>query len=82
MLEMRPNCEACDCNLPANQPGALICSFECTWCLACAEGQLQGRCPNCGGDLSARPLRIGAALERHPATSTRKHRQSPPSTAD
>ncbi|MEQ8689374.1 MAG: DUF1272 domain-containing protein, partial [Pseudomonadales bacterium] len=30
MLELRPNCEWCDRNLPAATPEARICSYECT----------------------------------------------------
>ena len=55
MLQMRPNCECCDRDLPPDAPGALICSFECTWCAACAQTVLGGSCPNCGGDLAPRP---------------------------
>ena len=31
-LEMRPDCERCGTDLPAEAPGAFICSFECTYC--------------------------------------------------
>ncbi|WP_288487538.1 DUF1272 domain-containing protein, partial [uncultured Novosphingobium sp.] len=37
MLEMRPDCERCGTDLPAQAPGAFICSFECTFCAECAE---------------------------------------------
>jgi hypothetical protein len=73
MLELRPDCERCGADLPADQAGAQICSFECTFCSACASGALAGICPNCGGDLQARPLRVGAALVRFPAGVERKH---------
>lgn len=71
MLEMRPNCERCDQDLPPDEPGAFICSFECTFCDACADGDLGRVCPNCRGDLEPRPLRHGAALARHPASTKR-----------
>ena len=71
MLQLRPNCECCDAGLPADRPGGFICSFECTFCAACAEGRLGGRCPNCGGDLVARPVRASALLERFPASAER-----------
>jgi hypothetical protein len=58
MLEMRANCESCGRGLPADSPGAMICSYECTFCSACAEGKLGGRCPNCGGVLERRPTRL------------------------
>ncbi len=72
MLELRPNCECCGCDLPPESPGALICSFECTFCLRCAESVLFGRCPNCGGELVARPRRPVALLAKHPASAERK----------
>ena len=71
MLEMRPNCERCDCDLPADADGAMICSFECTFCSACVDGPLGGTCPNCGGPFQPRPKRSGAALARHPASTVR-----------
>jgi uncharacterized protein len=71
MLEMRPDCERCGRDLPADRHGAFICSFECTFCAACTDA-LDERCPNCGGDLLERPMRVAAALERHPASTERK----------
>lgn len=41
MLELRPNCECCDRDLPAESTAARICSFECTFCAACADGVLK-----------------------------------------
>ena len=58
MLELRPGCECCDRDLPPDAPDAVVCSFECTFCRACADGRLAGRCPNCGGVLERRPTRI------------------------
>jgi len=55
MLQLRPNCEWCDRNLPPDSPLALICSFECTFCRDCADTWFGGKCPNCGGELVARP---------------------------
>lgn len=49
----------------------MICSFECTFCEDCAETRFQGICPNCKGQLLARPSRTGAALEKHPASTKR-----------
>ncbi|WCL53899.1 DUF1272 domain-containing protein [Gimibacter soli] len=77
MLEMRPGCECCDKDLPAEAPGAYICSFECTFCAACAEGPLGRRCPNCGGDLLSRPTRAAALLERYPASAKRVFKGRP-----
>ncbi|MCW5770972.1 MAG: DUF1272 domain-containing protein [Rhodospirillaceae bacterium] len=72
MLELRPNCECCDRDLPPEAADALICSFECTFCRDCAETQLGGRCPNCGGELVRRPVRPAAMLAKYPPASARK----------
>src|SRR5580704_10324598 len=69
MLQMRPNCECCDADLSPSNGGAMICSFECTYCLNCANGRLGGRCPNCAGELVARPTRAEALLTRFPAST-------------
>lgn len=71
MLQMRPNCECCDVDLPPDAAGAMICSFECTFCAECAQARLGGRCPNCGGALLARPPRAAQLLGRFPASTER-----------
>jgi len=71
MLELRPNCEACDCDLLPESPEARICSFECTFCAGCADGVLKGRCPNCTGNFVARPIRPAATLGKYPASTKR-----------
>ncbi len=71
MLEMRPDCERCGADLPADQGGAFICSFECTFCADCADA-LDETCPGCGGELLDRPARVGTALQRAPASKERK----------
>jgi hypothetical protein len=71
MLDLRPNCECCDKDLPGDRPGALICSFECTFCAACATDRLRLVCPNCGGELLPRPVRPAAKLARNPASTKR-----------
>ncbi|MGQ7958115.1 DUF1272 domain-containing protein [Pseudomonas sp. SP16.1] len=71
MLELRPNCECCDRDLPPDSVDALICSFECTFCRSCAEDKLALRCPNCGGELLRRPPRPADKLERFPASGDR-----------
>ena len=38
MLEMRPDCERCGADLPADAGGAFICSFECTFCACLRRG--------------------------------------------
>jgi uncharacterized protein len=56
MLEMREQCERCQAGLAAAD-AATICSYECTFCPACAT-EMDGVCPNCGGELVARPRRL------------------------
>jgi uncharacterized protein len=74
MLELRPNCECCDRDLPPDSEEALICSFECTFCSHCAGSMLGHVCPNCGGELVARPRRAAELLARYPAATARKLR--------
>ena len=57
MLELRPTCENCNKALPPDSAEAMICSFECTFCQACAQDLLKNVCPNCGGGFSPRPVR-------------------------
>jgi len=79
MLELRPNCELCDKDLPPEAGDARICSYECTFCAACVEDVLHDVCPNCGGGFQARPIRPrtpwrdGAGLEHAPAGERRRH---------
>lgn len=70
-LEMRPDCEKCGVDLPAELPGAFICSFECTFCAECAD-VLDERCPNCGGELLDRPTRAKQLHDKHPPSTVRK----------
>lgn len=71
MLQLRPNCECCNLDLPPDSEQALICSFECTFCARCAADVLQLRCPNCGGELLRRPRRPAAMLDQYPASTER-----------
>lgn len=71
MLELRPNCEYCDRDLPPDSPQAMICSFECTFCADCVTHILRGRCPNCGGNMEHRPVRPAGKLQKHPASTKR-----------
>jgi hypothetical protein len=79
MLQLRPNCEYCDRDLPPHSLQARICSFECTFCADCADGVLFNVCPNCGGGFVPRPIRPvserrpGVSLARHPASTERVH---------
>jgi uncharacterized protein len=54
-LEMRTSCERCGAGLETAGE-AYICSYECTFCAPC-RSVLEGVCPNCGGELVARPRR-------------------------
>jgi hypothetical protein len=71
MLQLRPNCECCNRDLPPESEDAVICSFECTFCRGCASGILRGKCPNCGGELVSRPRRPAEKLTRYPASAER-----------
>jgi hypothetical protein len=71
MLQLRPNCECCNRDLPNESLDARICTFECTFCSNCAETRLNSICPNCGGELVRRPRRPAAALARNPASTER-----------
>ncbi len=79
MLELRPNCELCDRDLPPDSGAARICSYECTFCADCVDGPLANVCPNCGGGFVARPIRPsnehreGVSLARHPGSTQRVH---------
>lgn len=75
MLELRPNCECCNKDLNPDVPGAMICSFECTFCTECSKTKLGGKCPNCGGTLVMRPLRDKAKLKNYPASTVRVYKQ-------
>ena len=70
-LEIRPDCERCGKDLPAEAPGAFICSVECTFCAECSEA-LDDRCPNCGGELMDRPTRSKSLQEKLPASQERR----------
>ena len=67
MLELRPNCECCDRDLPFDSPDARICTFECTFCADCVDGV----CPNCGGELVKRPIRPARLLAEYPPSTKR-----------
>ena len=78
-LELRPNCEYCDCDLPPESTQARICTFECTFCADCVETKLHNVCPNCGGGFVPRPIRPArewrpglSRFTRPPSTNRRK----------
>ena len=81
MLELRPNCEWCDRDLPPDAADARICSFECTYCAHCVETVLHDVCPTCGGGFVPRPIRprtayrenLQLSLQYRPAATVRVH---------
>jgi hypothetical protein len=77
VLELRPNCECCDLDLPPDSSVARICTYECTFCRRCAEGHYLGVCPNCGGNFVERPIRPAALLPKDPASTRRVHASAP-----
>jgi hypothetical protein len=79
VLQLRPNCEFCDRDLPPESTSARICSYECTFCSECVESKLSNVCPNCGGGFTPRPIRPatewrpGLSVAKRPASTTRVH---------
>jgi len=79
MLELRPNCECCDKDLPPASTEACICSYECTFCRDCVDTILFNVCPNCGGGFVPRPVRPahayrdGVSTDFDTPSTTRKH---------
>ena len=67
MLEIRPVCENCGKKLPNDSREAMICTFECTFCIDCVTNVLQNVCPNCGGGFEKRPTRPKEKLLKYPA---------------
>ncbi len=74
MLELRPNCECCNKDLPPDSAEAMICTFECTFCRECVERKLNFVCPNCGGNFVERPVRPSASLAKYPASVKRVYK--------
>ena len=78
-LDLRPNCECCNRDLPASSAEARICSYECTFCANCVDTVLHNVCPNCGGGFVARPIRPatawrpGLSLAERPPSGRRVH---------
>jgi hypothetical protein len=79
MLELRPNCELCDKDLPPAAADARICTYECTFCAGCVDEVLHNVCPNCGGGFQVRPIRPaqawrqGTGLPCDPPGNRRRH---------
>lgn len=71
MLEIRPNCEHCNKDLPNTSTEAMICSFECTYCKTCALEIFENVCPSCSGNFIERPIRPLKMIEKYPASTKR-----------
>jgi len=69
MLEIRPNCEHCNKDLPNTSTEAMICSFECTYCKECAQETFKNVCPTCTGNFVERPIRPQKEVEKFPASN-------------
>lgn len=69
MLEIRPNCEHCNKDLPNISSEAMICSFECTYCKTCALEIFENVCPTCAGNFVERPIRPSKMIEKYPAAT-------------
>jgi hypothetical protein len=71
MLELRPNCECCNKELPPEASDAMICTYECTFCKNCVDTKLNDICPNCGGNFQSRPIRPAEKLIKNPPSTKR-----------
>ena len=69
MLEIRPTCEHCNKSLPFDSKEAMICTFECTFCVTCVEAVLKEVCPNCGGGFEKRPIRPKYLIDKYPVST-------------
>ena len=74
MLEIRPTCENCNKKLPFDSIEAMICTFECTYCIDCVNEKLQQVCPNCGGGFEKRPIRPERLLKKYPVSTKIVHK--------
>jgi len=78
-LQLHPNCEFCDKDLPPDAVDARICSYECTFCVDCVDTKLHNVCPNCGGGFVPRPVRPtnewrqGVSRMKQPGSAQRVH---------
>lgn len=73
MLLLKPSCECCTAPLPPDSTRAMICSFECTFCVDCVNTRLHNVCPNCGGGFTPRPVRPQAMLDKYPSSNINVH---------
>src|ERR1700735_186145 len=88
-LELRPNCECCDRDLPPASTLARICSYECTFCADCVDTVLFNVCrtaaaalsrgrsarrPNGGPDCPSPSSRLRPSAYRCPTAATTSRR--------
>lgn len=73
MLQIRPTCENCNKALPFDANDAMICTFECTFCVDCFI-KLKEVCPNCGGGFEKRPIRPKHLLKKYPVSTETVHK--------
>lgn len=71
MLELRPDCECRDTDLPPDSTAARTSTRECTFCAGCAPELPNNPCPDRGGEPVSRPRRPTARLARFPASTPR-----------
>jgi hypothetical protein len=71
MLKISPNCEHCNKDLPNTSKEAMICSFECTYCITCALEIFKNVCPSCSGNFVERPIRTSKMIKKYPPSSNR-----------
>lgn len=55
---MKKECLECECEI-TDLSEAMICSYECTYCVSCSLKQNQIY-KNCNGELALRPKRVGS----------------------
>ena len=61
MLQMRPNCECCDKDLPPQAQDAMICTFEPTFCADCVATACRGAAARiAAATFAPQPRRAGA----------------------
>ena len=71
MLELGPNCERCDKNLPSDATDAMVCIFEYTFCTCCTARVLNNYDPNYRGNLTNHPIRPTSLLKQRPPATKR-----------
>ena len=71
MLELRPNCECCNRDLPPRKLRRAHLQLRVHLLRDCVAEKLGGICPNCGGGFVVRPIRPAAKLANNPPSSRR-----------